>query len=65
MIAGDEDVGEGFVIPHQHIVTGAQLLDVIRLKQQRLGLRLRDDEFHRAVSAIIRAMRLEWPKPRV
>ena len=43
---GHQDVREGFVVPHQHVVARAQLLDEVGLEQQRLGLGRRGDEFH-------------------
>ena len=46
MVAGDEDEGEGLVVPHQHVEARLQLLDEIGLEQQRLGLGAGRDEDH-------------------
>lgn len=47
MVRRDQNIREGFVIPQQHIEPRLQLLDIIRLKQQRFRLGLRRHEFHR------------------
>src|SRR5262245_25569775 len=46
VIAGDENEGEGLVVPEHHVVAGLQLLDEIGFEQKRLGLGRRGDEFH-------------------
>ena len=47
MVRRDQNIREGFVIPQQHVEPRLQLLDVIRLEQQRFRLGLRRHEFHR------------------
>ncbi len=46
MIAGQQDMREGFVVPHQHVVARLQPLDQIGFEQQRVGFGRRRDEFH-------------------
>ncbi len=46
MIAGDENEGEGLVVPEHHVEAGLQPLDEVRLEQQRLDLGRRGDELH-------------------
>ena len=46
VIAGQQDMREGLVIPHQHIVARLQPLDQVGFEQQRIGLGRRGDEFH-------------------
>ena len=46
MVPGDQDMGEALVVPQQHIVAGAQLLDEVDLEEQRLDLRMRRDHLH-------------------
>ncbi len=48
MVGCDEDIGKGFVVAQQHVVTRLELLDVVGFEQQRLGFRRRDRELHRA-----------------
>ena len=45
VVAGDEDIGEGLIIPQQHIVARPKALDEIGLEQQRLDLALGQDDF--------------------
>src|SRR5690606_10656693 len=40
----DQDMRKALVVAQQHVEAGLQLLDEIRLEQQRLGLRRRGDE---------------------
>ena len=46
MVAGQQDVGERLVVAQQHVVARPELLDQVRLEQQRLGLGTRGDELH-------------------
>ena len=48
VIAGDQDVGEGFVVAQQDVVARRQPFDQIGLEQQRLGLRVGGHELHGA-----------------
>ena len=48
VIGAQKDVGEALVVAEQNIVTRLQPLDQVRFEQQRLGLRRRLDEDHRA-----------------
>ena len=43
----DQDVGEGLVVPHQHVEAGLELLDQVGFEEQRLGFGRGGDEFHR------------------
>ncbi len=47
LVLRDEDVGEGLVVAQQHVVARLELLDQVRLEQQRLGLGARGHELHR------------------
>ncbi len=47
VIAGEQDVGKRLVVPQQHVVARAQLLDEVGLEQQRLGFGRGGDELHR------------------
>ncbi len=47
MIHGDQNIGEGFVVAHQHVEARLQLLDEIRFQKQRVGFGLDRDEHHR------------------
>ena len=47
MVAGQQDIGERLVVPHQHVEARPQPLDEVRFQQQRLGLGAGDDELHR------------------
>ena len=47
MVAGQHDVGERLVVPHQNVEARAQPLDKIGFEQQRLDLGAGDDELHR------------------
>ncbi len=47
VVAGEQDVGEGLVVPQKHVKARAQALDQIGFQQQRLGLGAGDDELHR------------------
>ena len=47
MVAADQDIGKALVVAQQHIIARLEALDQIGLEQQRLGLGLGDDEFHR------------------
>ena len=47
MVARHQDVGEGLIVPHQHVVAGPQLLDEVGLEQERFHLRPGGDELHR------------------
>ncbi len=46
VIPRDQNIGEGFVVAHQHVEARLQLLDEIGLEQQRVGLGLDRDEHH-------------------
>ena len=46
VIAGEKNIGKGFVVAHQDVEARLHLLDVIGLEQQRLGLGLGRDEDH-------------------
>jgi hypothetical protein len=46
VVGGEQDVGQGLVVPHQHVVAGLELLDQVGFEEKRLGLRGRGDEFH-------------------
>ena len=46
MVAGDEDEGEGLVVPEHHVVARLEPLDEIGFEQQSLGLGGRGDELH-------------------
>ena len=47
VLARDQDVGEGLVVPEQHVVAGPEALDEVGFQQQRLGLRAHRHELHR------------------
>ena len=47
VIAGNEDVGERFVVAHQHVEARSEALDQIGFEEQRLGLGADGDELHR------------------
>ncbi len=44
MVAGDQDIGKGFVVAQQHVVAGHQPLDQVDLQQQRLDLGVGGDD---------------------
>ena len=46
VVAGDEDEGEGLVVPEHHVEAGLEPLDEVRLEQQRLDLGRGGDELH-------------------
>ena len=46
MVVGDEDEGEGLVVPEHHVEAGLQPLDQVRLEQQSLDLGRGGDELH-------------------
>ena len=45
MVGGQQDLRQAFVIAQQDVVARFHLLDQVRLKKQRFGFRLGDDDF--------------------
>ena len=47
MVAGEQDRRKRFVVAQQNVVARLEALDQVRLEQERLGLGVGDDKFHR------------------
>ena len=47
MIAGNQDIGEAFIVPQQHVIFRLELLDQVLFKQQRFGLCVGRQKHHR------------------